>query len=111
MAAFRLIRYLAPWRSGRARREEQLLSLRQRDGDNCARCRRPIRFDRAAGHDLAARIEPIDSAAASAELANLCLTHGRCNAQGFDHTDEVMERLRPSREADLFRKAREQRAA
>jgi len=29
-------------------------------------------------------------------LDNLCLTHGRCNAQGQDHTEEVNDRLRLS---------------
>jgi hypothetical protein len=103
-------------RLGRGREQElrKLAALRQRDGDRCRRCRRPIRFDLPPGHDLGVRIEQlVPSAAAKAtdDLANLCLTHGRCNAKAGDDTGEVRERLRPQREADLFAKARRKRKA
>ena len=103
-------------RLGRGREQElrKLAALRQRDGDRCRRCRRPIRFDLPAGHDQGVRIEQlVPSAATKAtdDLANLCLTHGRCNAKAGDDTGEVRERLRPQREADLFTKARRKRKA
>jgi len=106
-----LVRFLKPWTFKRHQTQLRFAELRRRDGDNCARCRRPIQFDRPAGHDLAAKIEPIGPRGGGDALANLCLTHGRCNVQGRDHTDEVMERLRPEREAELFAKARKKRAA
>ena len=105
-----LTRFLKPWTFKHQQMQLRLGELRRRDGDNCARCRRPIQFDRPAGHELAAKIEPIGPRGGDA-LANLCLTHGRCNVQGRDHTDEVMERLRPAREVELFAKARKKRAA
>ena len=92
-----VIKYLNPWKAKRDRIAAELAALRARGGDNCARCRRPLRFDLPAGHDQAAKIDPIGLD---------CLTHGRCNVQGRDMTEEVMERLRPSREADLFAKGR-----
>lgn len=107
-----LARYLNPWMFKRERKQQlRLAELRKRDGDNCARCRRPIHFDRPAGHDLGAKIEELGRGPRDDALANLCLTHGRCNVQGRDHTDEVLERLRPEREAELFAKARKKRAA
>ena len=96
---------------GREQQRQRLAALRQRDGDRCRRCRRPIRFDLPAGHDLGVRIEQLvpSTAKATDELANLCLTHGRCNAKAGDDTGEVRERLRPQREAELFTKARRKR--
>ena len=91
------IRYLNPWKAKRDRAAAELAALRQRDGDNCSRCRWPLRFDLPVGHDQAAKIERIGDA---------CLTHVRCNVPGRDDTEEVMERLRPSREAELFAKGR-----
>jgi 5-methylcytosine-specific restriction endonuclease McrA len=107
-----ITKFLNPWRYQRELREERTAALRERDGDNCARCRRPIRFDRPAGHDQGAKIEPIQSqdARGPETLDNLCLTHGRCNTKAGDDTAAVMERLRPKREAELLPKARKRRS-
>ena len=104
-----LVRFLRPWKHRRDQQAQQLLALRSRDGDDCRRCRRPIRFDLPAGHELGFRFEKIVAGVESFD--NLCLTHGRCNAKGQDHTGEVLERLRPTREAELFSKARKKREA
>ena len=113
MAGFSLMRFLNPWRHKREAERARVEALRERDGDACRRCRRPIRFELAQGHDQGARIEAILCGVEEEgeSLANLCLTHGKCNVSGQDHTDEVIERLRPMREAELFAKAREKRAA
>lgn len=113
MPTLSLTRFLNPWKHRREEVKRRVEALRQRDGDACRRCRRPIRFELAQGHDQGARIEAIVCGVEEAEesLANLCLTHGKCNVSGQDHTDEVIERLRPQREAELFAKAREKRAA
>ena len=37
--------YLNPWRLKRERAAARIAALRARDGDNCVRCRRPMRFD------------------------------------------------------------------
>ena len=111
MAASSLTRFLNPWKHRREQLQARLAVLRQRDGDACRRCRRPIRFELPIGHDQGARIETFASGATAEDVANLCLTHGRCNVAGLDHSAEVAERLRPQREAELFAKAREKRAA
>ena len=101
-------RLINPWAHRRAQLAEQVQALRSRDGDACTRCRRPMRFDRPAGHDLGPRIETIVPAASGAApaLDNQCRCHGRCNGVGADNTVEVLERIRRQNEADLFANAR-----
>jgi len=113
MAGFSLMRFLNPWKHKREAERARVAALRERDGDACRRCRRPIRFELPFGHDQGARIEAVlcGVEGEAESLANLCLTHGKCNVSGLDHTGEVIERLRPQREAELFAKAREKRAA
>ena len=111
MPATTLTKFLNPWRFRREQARQRVNALRQRDGDACARCRRPLRFDLPAWHELAAKVEPIGPGDSDGGVANLCLTHGRCHAAGQDHTEEVIGRLRPAREAELLPKARTRRAA
>jgi hypothetical protein len=108
-----IAKYLAPWKFHRRQKQQRLHALRQRDGDNCRRCRRPIRFDLPCGHDKAAVIERMAPPANDDEesLEGLCLCHRRCNADGVDHTREVQERVRRRNEAELFGKARAVRTA
>ena len=106
-----VVRYLNPWRLKREREAARLAALRQRDGDNCARCRRPMRFDLVEGHDQGAAIEPILPGSNGEALENFRLCHPRCNPSGIDHTAEVTMRVRRKNEADLFAKARARRAA
>ena len=103
---------LMPWTLRREREAERLRALRSRDGDNCARCRRPIRFDLPDRHDQGAAIEPIVSAKAGGEaLDNVRLCHRRCNASGIDHTGEVLERARRKNEAALLARPRKRKRA
>jgi hypothetical protein len=114
MPGFSLMQYLSPSRFRRRQMQAQVTAIRGRDGDHCTRCRRPMRFDRAPGHDDAPRVEllrDVQGGEGADPLANLCLTHGRCNVAGRDHTGEALERLRPLREAELFAKARDKQAA
>ena len=109
-----IARYVTPCKYQRERREaERVRALKLRDGDACARCRRPIRFDLPAGSDQGARIEEIVPTAAGAkpDLANLRLTHRRCNASGIDHTEEVTERIRRKNEAELFARSKKRKRA
>lgn len=105
MSTAPLIRFLNPRKYRRDREAAEVRALKARDGDNCARCRRPLRFDLPAGHDLAAIVE----VGASSEPVHLC--HRRCNQPGTDHTEEVTERVKRKHEAALFSKARKRRAA
>jgi hypothetical protein len=110
MATPSITRFLNPWKFRREEKERWITALRERDGNDCRRCRRPIRFDLPAGHDLGVRIERVVPELADA-FDNLCLTHGRCNANAGDDTVAVRERLRPTREAELFTKQRRKRKA
>jgi hypothetical protein len=112
MSRTMIARYLSPWKFKREQEEEQRRkTLRQRDGDGCRRCRRPIRFDLPAGHDLGAKIEDIVPASTDGlqPLDNLCLCHRRCNAESADYTAEVKDRVRRKAEADLLSKGRKRR--
>lgn len=101
-------RFLKPWKYRREREAERLAALRQRDGDCCARCRRPMRFDLPAGHEQSVVIEPVVPGAGDG-LDNFRLCHPRCNSPGLDHTREVAARVRLKNEADLFAKSRKRR--
>jgi hypothetical protein len=84
--------------SGMFKRDKQQLriaELRRRDGDNCRRCRRPLRFDLPTGHDQAPTFLPMGPPSKDGgEADHLCLCHTRCNAATVDNTEEVQERMR-----------------
>jgi 5-methylcytosine-specific restriction endonuclease McrA len=95
-----IVRYLNPWMFQRDKKRRRFEELRRRHGDNCWRCRRPMRFDLPSGHDQAPTIEhlqPKSKGGASSKggaLDNLCLCHVRCNQMTVDSTREVQERMR-----------------
>jgi hypothetical protein len=104
-----IARFVSPWKYRRDQAEAaRVKALRQRDGDDCRRCRRPMRFDLPAGHDHGACVQSIQFGidAASTTFENLCLTHRRCNAANADNTAEVSERIRRKQEAELFSNSR-----
>lgn len=104
-----ILRLVNPWKYKREAVEAaQVVELRARDGDECRRCRRPMRFDLPPGHDQGAAVQQIlfDADAAADTLDNLCLTHRRCHGETADTTREVTERIRRKNEAELFVKAR-----
>ena len=103
-----IAKYVTPWKFRREQQAQRVAALRQRDGDDCRRCRRPIRFDLTAGHDKGPKVETSEPVVAGEEeiFDNLFLCHGRCNAAGADNTAEVAERIRRRSEAELFAKAR-----
>jgi hypothetical protein len=112
MSQWIIAKYVTPRKYKREQEAARVRLLRSRDGDRCARCRRPMRFDLPAGHDQGARIEEIAPPIAGAvpDLNNLGLTHRRCNAGGVDHTGEVTERIRRKNEAELFSKKKKRAA-
>lgn len=103
-----IVKFVNPWKFRRDQEAQRLQALRHRDGDDCRRCRRPMRFDLPAGHDHGAWVQPIlyGAETESMSLDNFCLTHRRCNAANADNTVEVTERIRRKQEAELFSKAR-----
>ena len=111
MSSSVIVKYVNPWKFRREQNAQRLKALRQRDGDNCRRCKRPLRFDLPDGHDLGPKIEPILPGAegATEELDNLVLCHGRCNAKHGCDTAEVKERARIKHEAALFESSRRKR--
>lgn len=104
MSRMIIARYLTPGKFRREQEARHVLALRTRDGDNCTRCRRPLRFDLTPGHDSGPKVERLTAASAGeAETLDHCyLTHRRCHAEGVDHTGEVQERVRRKNEAELF---------
>lgn len=108
MSQSTIARYVNPWKFRREQEAARLRALRERDGDDCRRCRRPLRFDLPAGHDQGPRVEAVADVAEGEVLAldNLCLTHRRCNTAGADHTVEVKERIRRKAEAELLSRSR-----
>jgi hypothetical protein len=107
-----LARYVSPWTLRKDKEQQQrIAAIRNRDGENCRRCRRPMAFDLPAGHERGPKIERIaGSANGEVEaIEDLCLCHVRCNSAGEDHTDEVQERLRRKAEAALLPKSRKAR--
>lgn len=107
-----IAKYVTPWKFRREQlREQRIAELRKRDGDNCRRCRRAIRFDLQSGHDKAASVECLfDGSPDEQAIENLCLCHRRCNADAADNTVEVTERVRRKNEAALFAAPRKRRA-
>jgi hypothetical protein len=104
-----IARYVNPWKYKREQEETaRVAALRQRDGDECRRCRRQLRFDLTPGHDLGPKVEDIAETldGVAPALEGLCLTHRRCNAAGADNTAEVTERARRKNEAELFARSR-----
>ena len=104
-----IARYVNPWKYRREQEELQRIAvIRRRDGDECRRCRRAIRFDLPAGHDQGARIQQVlfETEGGNDALENLCLTHQRCNAAAADNTAEISERIRRKNEAALFTRTR-----
>ena len=106
-----IIKYVNPWRFRREQQAERIAALRCRDGDNCKRCKRPMRFDLPDGHESMPKVEQIvpQPAGGIEDLANLCLTHVRCNAKHGCDTVEVKERARIKNEAALFEKSKRTR--
>ena len=111
MSASIIIKYVNPWKFRREQNAARVAALRQRDGDNCKRCKRPMRFDLPDGHESMPKIEVIVPASAGGTEAidNLCLTHVRCNAKHGCDTAEVKERARIKNEAALFAKSKQKR--
>jgi hypothetical protein len=111
MTSSGIVKYLNPWKFKLQEKRRRFDALRKRDGDNCRRCRRPMRFDLPRGHDQAPTIQPIQPGSTDEALDNFCLCHGRCNASMVDHTSEVKERIQRRHEAALFRPKRKRAAA
>lgn len=95
MAQTSIAKYLKLWLLKAEKSRQRVEALRIRDGENCRRCRRPMRFDLPAGHDRAPSVQQIQALANGGAVAldNLCLTHGRCNAEAGDNTHQVQERV------------------
>lgn len=91
-----IARFINPWGFKRDQQRRRLAELRQRDGDHCRRCRRPMLFDLPPGHDQAPTVQQIGPRpkGGSGALDNLCLCHVRCNRVTVDNTVEVQERMR-----------------
>lgn len=103
-----IARFFVPGMFKRDKRRQRLAELRQRDGDDCRRCRRPMRFDLPPGNDHAPTVQQIGpkSKGGTGPLDTLCLCHVRCNGVTVDNTVEVQERMRLRAEAAVEPKRR-----
>lgn len=83
----------------RLRRRKRLKILRARDGDDCWRCHRPMRFAGPPNCGRAATIEHLlpRSKGGTDALANLRLCHVGCNRHLADHEPAQKERMRINR--------------
>src|SRR5436305_1592653 len=103
MSSSIIAKYVIPWKFRREEEQRRLHLLRARDGDDCRKARRPLRFDLPRGHDMGPQFEAmVPCPEGAGALDHLCLTHRRCNASGADHTHEVQERIRRKAEAELL---------
>ena len=75
MSSSVIAKYVTPWKFRREQNEARVTALRHRDGDNCRRCKRPLRFEFKDGHDLNAKIEQIVPLAAGGSEALDNLPH------------------------------------
>ena len=90
-----MARFTIPGMFKRDKQRLRFAELRRRDGDNCRRCRRPLRFDLPPGHDQAPIFQPMGPPSKGAgPVDHLCLCHVRCNGKTVDNTEEVQERMR-----------------
>lgn len=99
-----IIAQIVPWTRRKEKARQRIVELRARDGEDCRRCRRPLRFDLPGGHDLGPKIERMGE-------GSDCLTHGRCNPSMVDHTGEVLDRVRRKAEAELLSAPRRRKRA
>jgi hypothetical protein len=99
-----IIAQIVPWTRRKKKEWQRIAELRARDGDDCRRCRRPLRFDLPHGHDLGPKIECV------AQESDF-LTHGRCNPSMVDHTGAVLDRVRRKAEAELLSAPRRRKRA
>ncbi|HSR00653.1 MAG TPA: hypothetical protein VLM36_12165 [Sphingomicrobium sp.] len=108
MSGSTIRKYVTPWKFRREQAQRRIAALRERDGDICRRCRRPMRFDLPHGHDKGPAIESIVAGndLQDEALDDYFLCHVRCNAAGADNTAEVTERIRRRSEAELFSRPR-----
>ena len=92
----RIVKFMNPWMFNRDKTQQRFAQLRQRDGDKCWRCYRPMRFDLPRGHDHAPTIEHklARSRGGTGALDNLVLCHRYCNRLMGDNTPEVKEQMR-----------------
>lgn len=104
-------RFLNAWKARDEQRQQRLSELRKRDGDNCRRCRRPIRFDLPSDHDSAPAVVHVGARPGGdgADLDDLCLCHARCNAEAGDSTLAVQERLKQRLQAEPAPQTRKRR--
>ena len=88
--------FLPGWVHKRLNRHRKFARVRRRDGDDCWRCGRPMRFEGPPNCGKAATIEHVQplSRGGSWALDNLRLCHVGCNRHLGDRTPEEKERMR-----------------
>lgn len=91
--------FLPGWAHKLVKKKRRFAAIRARDGDDCWRCHRPMRFEGPPNCGKAATIEHITprSKGGTDDLDNLRLCHVGCNRHLADHPPEQKERMRINR--------------
>ena len=89
-------KYLNPWMFAREAKRARVQALRDRDGDTCWRCHRPMRFGSPFNCGKSATIEHKlpKSLGGTGQLDNLVLCHVGCNRHLGANPAEQKERMR-----------------
>ena len=87
------------WVLAQVEKKQRFAAVRARDGDDCWRCNRPMRFEGPPNCGKAATIEHVlpRSKGGGDDLGNLRLCHVGCNRHLADHPPEQKERMRINR--------------
>jgi hypothetical protein len=91
-----LKRFLPWWMKKHLKKRAKIAEIRQRDGDNCWRCHRPMRFGPPYNVGKSATVElklpkALDGTSA---LENIVLCHVGCNRHLGANTPEQKQRMR-----------------
>ena len=98
--------FLPGWVHRLVRKKKLIAALRARDGDDCWRCNRPMRFEGVPNRGKAATIEHVLSRSKGGgdDPGNLRLCHVGCNRHLADHAPDQKERMRINRPAGAARR-------
>jgi len=96
MTVRKIAKYLNPWMFKREKDRQRFAKVRERDGDNCWRCHRPMNFTEPRDKAKSATVEHVQPRAlgGTSALENLVLCHAGCNRHLGANIPEQKQRMR-----------------